>query len=334
MSFFDSKQELLNVELTPYGRHLLSKGKFKPVYYAFFDDDVIYDGAYIGITESKNDIETRIIHNTPINKPQYNFSSLEEVLKTNTYIIQSETEMNKRLVEQDAADKNYALSLPLGKSSYNSIYAPAWNINFISGTINDFSAYIDNTSGLKNTLQPFQKIPQITIKNINLVKERSIDAPLNIDNQEINEQSRFVTVEQLIDTSIFHYYKPKYILLDVLEENVDDLKQNFDIEMFIEEEKEVLQYGVGRVKTKFWRELSFFKNPVFVENNILLDNAKYIDESLRQNPTKDNVELYYDITVDNEIELPPEFSSQLRKGIFNITYASNNITSSVAGDCT
>ena len=41
MSFFDDKQEILKVEMTTYGRFLLSRGKFKPAYYAFFDDDVI-----------------------------------------------------------------------------------------------------------------------------------------------------------------------------------------------------------------------------------------------------------------------------------------------------
>ncbi len=332
MSFFDSKEELLNIELTPYGRHLLSKGKFKPAYYAFYDDDVLYDAAYIGITESKNEIEPRILDNTPINKPQYNFSSLEQTLKLNTYIVQTETEMNRRLVEQDAADKNYSLSLPLGKSSYNSIYAPAWNISFLSGAIKTFSGYLDNTAGTIGSLQPYQKIPQITIETVNLFKQKSIDEPLNIENQESSNESRFITTEIIDNKEIFHYYKPKYILIDIIEENVDDLKQNFDIQMFIEEEKEVLQYNVGLVKTKFWKELTFFKNEVFIENNILLDNPILVDEFLRQNPNKDNSELYYNITVDNEIELPPEFSSKLRRGIFNITYTSNNITSSAYGE--
>ena len=32
MSFFDSKEEVLNIELTSYGKLLLSKGILKPVY--------------------------------------------------------------------------------------------------------------------------------------------------------------------------------------------------------------------------------------------------------------------------------------------------------------
>ena len=43
MTFFDKKQDVLKIELTPYGRSLLSNGKLMPKYYAFFDDDIVYD---------------------------------------------------------------------------------------------------------------------------------------------------------------------------------------------------------------------------------------------------------------------------------------------------
>jgi len=42
MKFFDPKQDVLDIQLTQYGKHLLSSGKFRPVYYAFFDDDILY----------------------------------------------------------------------------------------------------------------------------------------------------------------------------------------------------------------------------------------------------------------------------------------------------
>ena len=48
MEFFNRKEEVLDVELTQYGKYLLSVGKFKPSFYAFFDDDVIYDTQYQG----------------------------------------------------------------------------------------------------------------------------------------------------------------------------------------------------------------------------------------------------------------------------------------------
>ena len=35
MEFFDQKEEVIDVQLTQFGKHLLSKGRFKPEYYAF-----------------------------------------------------------------------------------------------------------------------------------------------------------------------------------------------------------------------------------------------------------------------------------------------------------
>ena len=56
MTFFNKKEEVIQIKLTQYGKHLLSKGKFKPTYYAFFDDSVLYDSNYAGHTEVQNDI--------------------------------------------------------------------------------------------------------------------------------------------------------------------------------------------------------------------------------------------------------------------------------------
>tara|TARA_R110000796_G_scaffold64920_1_gene150172 strand:- start:11943 stop:13139 length:1197 start_codon:yes stop_codon:yes gene_type:complete len=48
MEFFDRKEEVLDLQLTQYGKYLLSVGKLKPTYYAFFDDDIDYDTQYQG----------------------------------------------------------------------------------------------------------------------------------------------------------------------------------------------------------------------------------------------------------------------------------------------
>mgnify|MGYP003349124326 CR=1 FL=1 len=58
--FLNKKEQVLNIELTPYGRHQMSMGVFKPEYYAFFDDNIIYDGKHAGITETQNEIGQRI----------------------------------------------------------------------------------------------------------------------------------------------------------------------------------------------------------------------------------------------------------------------------------
>jgi len=56
----DKKERVYDLKLTGYGKYLLSVGKYKPTYYAFFDDNVIYDGAYANISESQNQVHERV----------------------------------------------------------------------------------------------------------------------------------------------------------------------------------------------------------------------------------------------------------------------------------
>lgn len=92
MGFFDRKEEVIEIQLTQFGKHLLSIGKFKPDQYAFFDDDVLYDIKHSAtgsatdnnfnskerthISEKQNISESRI-KETPRIKTQYNFTDLE-----------------------------------------------------------------------------------------------------------------------------------------------------------------------------------------------------------------------------------------------------------------
>ena len=72
MTFFNKKEDVLKIELTPYGRSLLSNGKLMPKYYAFFDDDIIYDLQYGGDTEDQDVTKERILGSTPSLRPQKN----------------------------------------------------------------------------------------------------------------------------------------------------------------------------------------------------------------------------------------------------------------------
>ena len=72
MTFFNKKTDVIDIELTPYGRYLLSIGKLKPKYYDFSDDDVLYDIAADGASsESSEDAHDRIVTNTPKLKTLY-----------------------------------------------------------------------------------------------------------------------------------------------------------------------------------------------------------------------------------------------------------------------
>lgn len=81
MTFFDKKEEVMKIELTPYGRYLLSIGKLKPHSYRFFDENVIYDSNQAGFDESQNEAHLRIKEETPILKTNPNITGVETNIK-------------------------------------------------------------------------------------------------------------------------------------------------------------------------------------------------------------------------------------------------------------
>tara|TARA_B100000085_G_scaffold6790_1_gene6226 strand:+ start:262 stop:2100 length:1839 start_codon:yes stop_codon:yes gene_type:complete len=76
--FLDSKERVLDLRLTSYGKYLLSVGKFRPHSYAFFDDNVIYDGEYAGANEPQNAIHGRIKKETPYLESMVLFEEVEK----------------------------------------------------------------------------------------------------------------------------------------------------------------------------------------------------------------------------------------------------------------
>ena len=55
MEFFDKKQDVIDLQVTRYGKQLMSRGLFDPVYYCFSDDEVIYDNRWVSGTIHKEE---------------------------------------------------------------------------------------------------------------------------------------------------------------------------------------------------------------------------------------------------------------------------------------
>lgn len=311
MSYFDSKEEVIKIELTPHGKYLLSKGKLKPVYYAFFDDEILYDSRYSYLSESQNETQTRILNETPTLKPQVNYSTVEDRITKNLQIILNNTENLKETERQNTTDKKYSLCLPLGKSSYNSQKYPAWNINFLEGKISSAQSFIDNRNGVSGTLSPFLRIPQINISSSVFDIQITKDIPLN--------DPRYYQVTDAYTENNKTYYfcmKEDGFILDISELNVDDIKENFDIEVYIEDEKTLP--GTSTV-VKEWRQLLFPKQIVHIKDGILLDTP---ENEKAQYLTIDSTfaEHYINILFDEQIELTPKQSAKLNIYDVDATY--------------
>jgi hypothetical protein len=280
MEFFDKKEDVIDMQLTQFGRHLLSKGKFKPVFYSFFDDNVIYDISTTGLTEEQNDAEERI-KQTPLVQPQACFSSLEKEFNTSYESILSKANSGKPVVEQKTAEKNYSLPQPLGTADVDSEYIPAWSLRylngFISGSTHTSTLELQEKNGGKNVI----KIPQLTTH----VKVKMVDSPPE-DSSQLDELFDGPSLSNVIITSDPEEYT---ILLKVSELNGAFQKKNFDIEFF-----EVVEEVQNNTTMETLRPLYFSKpfNPE--EDNPYEDNTPQ--------DSQDHVAHYIDLKIDDEID--------------------------------
>ena len=202
MQFFDDKEEVLDLIVTPFGRHLLSIGRFNPEYYAFFDDDILYDSEWAGLAdEVQNDIETRIQDETPRIKQPSAYTGIETSINDNTELILgalneagfatggpsasyvAQDAYNTSIYNQEAlqrfGDTYEFLSSPLGSSELSSEYLPTWNVSPLRGYISQSQDYlaIAKQGGVDDSVKDiYEQIPQL---NLLLTYEVYVDSTGN-----------------------------------------------------------------------------------------------------------------------------------------------------------
>jgi hypothetical protein len=281
LSIFDQKQDVLDIELTSYGKYLLSKGQFKPEYYAFFDDDIIYDLDHAGMSESQNDTETRILEEIIYLRSNTSRKSKEKTVNTlNEHVVDSS--LQKRWIDQENPLKN----LPLGNSKPSLTgdnHAPAWAIKAINSRITDF-----NINGSLYDQTNHVKIPQI------FLQDKKIEVKFNKDIETQNNIS--LNSVKLPDGTNIEVIDD-YILLEIDEKNSEDLSENFEIEMYqMDSDSE-------------WKIENAYKKMLFSvkQENIVDDMLMSPEEMPKQKEMADvsteYVQHFFDILVDEEIDL-------------------------------
>ena len=301
MKFLNKQEQVIDLKLTQYGKSLLSTGKLRPVYYAFFDDGILYDPEYGYGPQAQKDIQKRIKTDTIQLEGQYNFRGVEsEVRKTNTYI-RSQKEWEKKVfVEQSLrppdtlSDKQYALQSMLGTSDLNSEYAPAWDVKLLTSAISSSSA---TTSWIKEDTANAINVPQITPEDISyktMIKQITAGEVLSETRSDVYGHE-YLDIFSLTDG----------ILLDISEHNVEFGKENFEIEVYEIEEEKICDGKAGTREIMI--PLYFIKNPERIKDGILLDEESYmarIQESGVGDLTLDPsyVEYFLEIDVDHEID--------------------------------
>jgi len=272
MTFFNQKEEVLDIELTQYGKNLLSQGKFKPSHYLFFDDDILYDSYCAGNSlEVQNSIEARIQEGTPKIRTQHVFSDIEE--------------NNSSAPSQNTPEAHFSLINSLGTSDPLSTSFPRWEIRLFG----DDGPQITSTNSYLDSEFQTVRIPQIDV-DVNF--STSIVGQSGIS--PINEDSNLSSAVQNDGTYVI--VQPRTIIAQVLEKHSVFEKENFDIEVYIKETTN-LPKAKGAPDVDDWTPLKFKKKTTNVVDGILVDEAP--EEC--QDIDSTNVEYYFDIFVDKEI---------------------------------
>ena len=273
MKFLNKKEQVLDIQLTPYGRHKLGAGTLKPTYYAFFDDNIAYDRRYFtsASLESQNEIHKRIKQDTQYLGSQVLFRQVMSgsivkggILKETIY------EQDESLLTSDSFIGDAKLL------AENNNVAPAWKV--ISMANNITSSALEDT---KNNA----KVPQINITASYTLQ--SGDFPdLSIELENVSDLSTTRTFSNGKIVSL----KSKNPLVYLEELNTELLTENFDIEVF-----EVVK---GDSEDDFRRLYFQSQEPQIVDG--MLMSAQPIMNSATL--TTSSVEYYFSIATDAQVD--------------------------------
>jgi len=281
--FINKKEQVFDLQLTTYGRKMLSVSSFKPTYYAFLDDNVVYDGDYIGLFDEKqNEINERIKDNTQYIETLTLFEDLEKtVLQNRGNAVNYFSLNNMEDKFEPAKDMSY-LDAIIGDAYLDgdTQSSPAWKIVTLQGIITASSTGVNVSTNANDT-----KIPQIDIIANYVLKTR--DAVLNIDPTEVRD---------VIDsTSVFA--DNKQIVLEatdplVYAEEVNTLllNENFEIEVF-----HVPSEYPRRLERKYFKKII----PQIKDGLMLTADQQ---ETPSQDLTTVSVEYYFDVLADHQVD--------------------------------
>ena len=151
MSFLDSKEQVIKITLSKHGKKQIAKGLFQPAYYAFLDDDIVYNASRIGISEIQNSASARIVEKTPKTSFIINSADLN-VSKFNM--------STSKTKEEDLFQKAFGLS----DSGLGDQNAPKFNYICLRNALS-------SSSTLKTVQSSSYEIPQLNF-DLNTFKVR------------------------------------------------------------------------------------------------------------------------------------------------------------------
>tara|TARA_R100000657_G_C4672514_1_gene117356 strand:+ start:37 stop:1089 length:1053 start_codon:yes stop_codon:yes gene_type:complete len=319
----DPKEQVINLELTAYGRYLLSIGKLNPSFYAFFDDDIIYDSLAANINnEPQSEIEPRIQEQTPrmTAQPVYSgrdiaiFNKNPNVVNdliigaeflTEDSIFEAPVERGE-LILLDGPEKTEILQQPLAVYDPSTGFAPAWNAAFLKAKL---SSSLDYTSITGSRGEKILNIPQLN-SNIEYEIIRNNNKYNKTYPEKINQTTDPFFLDELNfnNGDVVRTFKDA-LIIRLEESNIFYGKENFEVEVFEISDVEIKNPNGETSIEEFLLPIDFYKN----RDQLFSDN---LDDAV----DKQTVDYLFDFLVDSEIDeriICPIISEDDTKQIYN-----------------
>lgn len=274
MNFLNKKEQVFDFQLTPYGKMKLSKGRFKPQFYSFFDDNIIYDLEYAGRQEEQNDTHTRIKQETQYLGTQVAFKEiLGESVIDGGYIMDDIYELdNNKLTSRGMIGD--ARTLAESNNLCPAIKIVSYGNSIDTNTISQ----IEEDTGYQ--------ITQINLSASYFLESKSINDPITIS---FDEMTDVVSKTSTFSDNRYIQIDPNHPLFYIEELNTELLTENFTIEVF----KEYSDTGGTSYK-----RLYFDNRKSNIKDGFLDPN--YVEKgSVSYSPS--SVEYFFSIRKDKEV---------------------------------
>jgi hypothetical protein len=281
MTFFDKKEEVMKIELTPHGKYLLSIGKLKPHSYKFFDQNVVYDCKAMGIEETQNDAHNRITEETPILKGNPNITGVETNIRKFTCSSVAIKDMREIVDDDTISTNNESMGTCAHESKNNSALAvDLFAGNFVESSISTFYSS-QNVANLS--------IPQIPI---NMFVSSSVyeDISAVVDTEEERATPYPDGTGFLLDT--------KSPILRIREFNGFDEKDNFVLTAYRINSSSA---GFTYSRLKIPKNISPIVGDLLNEDIIKAQEGDGFDEEEPFPFSEDDLSFYINIETDRQI---------------------------------
>ena len=285
--FLNKKQDVIDFKLTSYGKHLLGRGNFKPTYYAFFDDNILYDSQYAGLTEVQNEAHKRIKEETQYLEGLTLFRDLEEINnrdgvgEINFFTVDIEPSL------ESPRKDIFRFDQVLGDASLQggARVAPAWKAVSLNNSILS-SSFMD--------AQNNSRVPQLHLTASYSLRTVTAESYYG-ESFNSNEPRDFelATVE-FIDKKII-FLERQDPLFYIEQMNTELLTKNFEIEIFEYSDK-VVGEEFHHLKRKY-----FPKTPPQIINGYMTMPTNFDESALEE-----TVEGSYSATGDTNNTLTPQ----------------------------